>query len=59
MPSDVEVAAAAARAAADVLLRLVLPAATAISVPTGIVTTLAGAVVLVWLARRLRAEEGP
>ncbi|MEV4351222.1 iron ABC transporter permease [Actinoplanes sp. NPDC049596] len=44
--------------AADVLLRLVLPADVAISVPTGIVTTLAGAVVLVWLARRLR-DGGP
>ncbi|XVV08810.1 iron ABC transporter permease [Actinoplanes sp. CA-131856] len=43
---------------ADVLLRLALPADVAISVPTGIVTTLAGAVVLVWLARRLR-DGGP
>ncbi|MFF5078637.1 iron ABC transporter permease [Actinoplanes sp. NPDC000266] len=43
---------------ADVLLRLILPADVAISVPTGIVTTLAGAVVLVWLARRLR-DGGP
>lgn len=39
---------------ADVLLRLILPAARSISVPTGILTTLAGAVLLVWLARRLR-----
>lgn len=39
---------------ADVLLRLILPSARAISVPTGILTTLAGAVLLVWLARRLR-----
>jgi iron complex transport system permease protein len=41
--------------AADVLLRAALPADRAISVPTGIVTTLAGATVLVWLARKLRA----
>ncbi|GLY98404.1 iron ABC transporter permease [Actinoplanes sp. NBRC 103695] len=39
---------------ADVLLRLILPSARSISVPTGILTTLAGAVLLVWLARRLR-----
>ncbi|GAA0481091.1 iron-hydroxamate transporter permease subunit [Paractinoplanes deccanensis] len=44
--------------AADVLLRLALPADVAISVPTGVVTTLAGATVLVWLARRLR-DGGP
>jgi ABC-type Fe3+-siderophore transport system permease subunit len=44
--------------AADVLLRAVLPAQRAIGVPTGVVTTLAGAVVLVWLARRLR-DGGP
>ncbi|MDY7091250.1 MAG: iron chelate uptake ABC transporter family permease subunit, partial [Actinomycetota bacterium] len=43
---------------ADVLLRLVIPAGTAISVPTGVVTTLAGATLLVWLARRLR-DGGP
>lgn len=40
---------------ADVLLRAVLPAQTAISVPTGVVTTLAGAVLLIWLARQLRS----
>ncbi|GIF00539.1 iron ABC transporter permease [Paractinoplanes rishiriensis] len=40
---------------ADVLLRAVLPAERAISVPTGIITSLAGATVLVWLARGLRA----
>ncbi|MBU2664988.1 iron ABC transporter permease [Actinoplanes bogorensis] len=43
---------------ADVLLRLIIPSSTAISVPTGVVTTLAGAAVLVWLARRLR-DGGP
>ncbi|MFG1607732.1 iron ABC transporter permease [Actinoplanes sp. NPDC049265] len=40
--------------AADVILRLILPPERAISVPTGVLTTLAGAVLLVWLARRLR-----
>ncbi|WP_030443344.1 iron ABC transporter permease [Actinoplanes subtropicus] len=43
---------------ADVLMRAVLPADVAISVPTGIVTSLSGATVLVWLARRTR-EGGP
>ncbi|WP_433381798.1 iron ABC transporter permease [Actinoplanes sp. CA-142083] len=43
---------------ADVLLRAALPADVAISVPTGVVTSLAGATVLVWLARRLR-DGGP
>ncbi|MCO8270176.1 iron ABC transporter permease [Actinoplanes sp. TRM 88003] len=43
---------------ADVLLRLAIPASLAISVPTGVVTTLAGAVLLVGLARRLR-DGGP
>ncbi|WP_433306886.1 iron ABC transporter permease [Actinoplanes sp. CA-030573] len=43
---------------ADVLLRAVLPADAAISVPTGVVTSLAGATVLVWLARGLR-DGGP
>jgi iron complex transport system permease protein len=44
--------------AADVLIRAFVPADVAISVPTGVVTTLAGAVLLVWLARRLR-DGGP
>ncbi len=44
--------------AADVLLRLAIPADKSISVPTGVVTTLFGAAVLVWLARRLR-DGGP
>ncbi|GAB3271355.1 siderophore ABC transporter permease CdtC [Kineosporia babensis] len=39
---------------ADVLLRLFLPAGVSIAIPTGVVTTLVGASVLVWLARRLR-----
>jgi iron complex transport system permease protein len=41
-----------------VLLRLAIPSDLAISVPTGVVTTLAGATLLVWLARRLR-DGGP
>jgi iron complex transport system permease protein len=44
--------------AADVLLRLAVPADRVISIPTGIITTLAGAILLVWLARRLR-DGGP
>jgi iron complex transport system permease protein len=52
------VAGALVVVAADVVLRVVLPADRAIGVPTGVVTTLAGAVVLVWLARRLR-DGGP
>jgi len=43
---------------ADVLLRVLLPGTTSIAVPTGIVTTVLGAVLLVWLARRLR-DAGP
>ncbi|WP_255641075.1 iron ABC transporter permease [Isoptericola luteus] len=39
---------------ADVLLRAVLPAQASLIVPTGVVTTVLGAVLLVWLARRLR-----
>ncbi|WP_020658543.1 iron ABC transporter permease [Amycolatopsis benzoatilytica] len=45
-------AGALAVVAADVLLRALVPADKAVSVPTGVVTTLAGAVVVVWLARR-------
>ncbi|GMA26244.1 hypothetical protein GCM10025864_40030 [Luteimicrobium album] len=44
--------------AADVVLRIVVPADVSISVPTGVVTTLFGASLLVWLARRLR-DGGP
>lgn len=40
---------------ADVALRAVLGSAVAVRVPTGVVTTLVGAVVLVWLARRGRS----
>ncbi|SHN74391.1 iron ABC transporter permease [Cryptosporangium aurantiacum] len=43
---------------ADVLLRLLVPAARGIVVPTGILTSLAGAALVVWLARRLR-DGGP
>ena len=44
--------------AADVVLRLVVPASVSIVVPTGVVTTLFGASLLVWLARRVR-DGGP
>ena len=43
---------------ADVLLRLLVPAVARVSIPTGVVTTLFGASVMVWLARRLR-DSGP
>ncbi|USX54750.1 iron ABC transporter permease [Lentzea sp. HUAS12] len=39
---------------ADVLLRAVMGSAEALRVPTGVITTVVGAVVLVWLARRSR-----
>ncbi|GIG30155.1 iron ABC transporter permease [Cellulomonas marina] len=42
--------------AADLLLRVLLPGTDAVAVPTGVVTTLLGAVVLVVVARRLRDE---
>lgn len=44
--------------AADVVLRLVLGGKAGVEIPTGIVTMLVGAVVLVWLARRYR-DSGP
>lgn len=43
---------------ADVLLRILLPGSYSASVPTGIVTTVFGALTLVLLARRLR-DSGP
>jgi len=43
---------------ADVLLRMVLADEAALMVPTGVVTTFAGALLLVWLARRGR-DSGP
>jgi ABC-type Fe3+-siderophore transport system permease subunit len=43
---------------ADVLLRIVLGGQGGVDIPTGVVTTLFGAVVLVWLARRYR-DSGP
>ncbi|WP_307859241.1 iron ABC transporter permease [Herbiconiux sp. SYSU D00978] len=43
---------------ADIVVRLVLGAEQAIAIPTGVVTTIAGAVVLVALARRTR-DAGP
>ncbi|SKC82614.1 iron ABC transporter permease [Krasilnikoviella flava] len=39
---------------ADVLLRALLPGQASVVVPTGVVTTLLGAGILVWMARRLR-----
>ncbi|WP_394620620.1 iron ABC transporter permease [Lentzea sp. JNUCC 0626] len=39
---------------ADVVLRAVMGSAAALRVPTGVITTVVGAVVLVWLARRSR-----
>ncbi|MFW6034342.1 MAG: iron chelate uptake ABC transporter family permease subunit, partial [bacterium] len=39
---------------ADVVLRLVLGSTAAIMVPTGVITTFVGALLLVWLARRSR-----
>ncbi|QFZ17026.1 iron ABC transporter permease [Saccharothrix syringae] len=44
---------------ADVLLRAVMGSAAAVRVPTGVMTTLLGAVVLVWLARRGRSSGTP
>lgn len=45
--------------AADVALRAVLGARDAIEVPSGVVTTLVGAVVLVVVAHRMRASSAP
>ncbi|SCL37144.1 iron complex transport system permease protein [Micromonospora pallida] len=42
----------------DVLLRAVLGAQAGVEVPTGVVTTLFGAVLMIWLARRYR-DAGP
>ena len=39
---------------ADVLLRAVLPGQVSVVVPTGVVTSVLGAGILVWMARRLR-----
>ncbi|WP_037307898.1 iron ABC transporter permease [Amycolatopsis orientalis] len=39
---------------ADVVLRAIMGSAAAVRVPTGVVTTIVGAVVMVWLARRGR-----
>lgn len=44
---------------ADVLLRAVMGSAAAIRVPTGVTTTVVGAVVLIWLARRGRSSGAP
>ncbi|MEU4743667.1 iron ABC transporter permease, partial [Actinosynnema sp. NPDC023658] len=44
---------------ADVLLRAVMGSAAAVRVPTGVMTTILGAVVLVWLARRGRSSGTP
>jgi len=43
---------------ADVLLRAVMGSAGALRVPTGVTTTVLGAVVLIWLARRGRPAGG-
>ncbi|MFI9006757.1 iron ABC transporter permease [Actinosynnema sp. NPDC053489] len=44
---------------ADVLLRAVMGSAAAVRVPTGVMTTVLGAVVLIWLARRGRSGGTP
>jgi iron complex transport system permease protein len=44
---------------ADVLLRLVLGGQAGVDIPTGVVTTLFGAVVLIWLVRRSSGGGGP
>ncbi|GAB3005673.1 iron ABC transporter permease [Saccharothrix stipae] len=44
---------------ADVLLRAAMGSAAAVRVPTGVMTTILGAVVLIWLARRGRSGGTP
>ncbi|TQJ00550.1 iron ABC transporter permease [Amycolatopsis cihanbeyliensis] len=44
--------------AADIAVRAALGGQAGVDIPTGVVTTILGAVVLVWLARRLR-DSGP
>lgn len=44
--------------AADVMLRLVLGGQAGVDIPTGVITSFVGALVLVWLARRYR-DSGP
>jgi iron complex transport system permease protein len=44
---------------ADVLLRAAMGSAAAVRVPTGVMTTVLGAVVLIWLARRGRSSGTP
>ncbi|XVS65604.1 iron ABC transporter permease [Actinosynnema sp. CA-299493] len=44
---------------ADVLLRAIMGSAAAVRVPTGVMTTVLGAVVLIWLARRGRSGGTP
>ncbi|MEV8375060.1 iron ABC transporter permease [Kribbella sp. NPDC056861] len=44
--------------ASDVVLRAILGAQAGVEIPTGIMTMLVGAIVLVWLARRFR-DSGP
>jgi ABC-type Fe3+-siderophore transport system permease subunit len=44
---------------ADIVLRVLLPGTDSVAVPTGVVTTLVGSVLLVWLARRLRDTATP
>ncbi|NCT92479.1 iron ABC transporter permease [Cellulomonas sp. APG4] len=43
---------------ADLLIRLLVPLRTGVMIPTGVLTTLLGAALVVWLARRMRGS-GP